>query len=70
MAPAPSRDSEAVSGQEVRFSVLGNQSEAEEGGVMDYHEERPDRGCLLGLALCCFFWAGALVLLAYLWGWL
>lgn len=40
------------------------------GGVMeDYHEERPDRGCLLGLALACFFWAGALLLLAYLWGW-
>ena len=35
----------------------------------DYHEERPDRGCLLGLALACFFWAGALLLLAYLWGW-
>lgn len=37
---------------------------------MDYHEERPDRGCLLGLAVLCFTSAGTLLLLAYLWGWI
>lgn len=31
--------------------------------------EGPDKGCLLGMALCCFTAAGTLLLLAYLWGW-
>ena len=27
----------------------------------------PSRGCLLGLAMCCFFWAGVLLVWAWLW---
>ena len=30
----------------------------------------PSQGCLLSLALCCFFWAGVLLLVAWRWGWL
>ena len=31
---------------------------------------RPAEGCILAVALCCFFWAGVLLLVAWRWGWL
>lgn len=38
----------------------------------DYNgsDRSPSRGCLLGAALLCFFWAGVIAFAAYLWGWL
>ena len=34
---------------------------------MSEYEEGPSRGCLLGLAACCFVWSAVLVVV---WWWL
>lgn len=39
-----------------------------EGEVME--QGNPRAGCLLALGICCFFWAGVLLLVAWRWGWL
>lgn len=34
------------------------------------HRGEPAKGCLLGAAVCCFFWAGVLIVVARWLGWI